>query len=80
VNLFENPLVIAKHEAERRARDEFQFKFGAFWKCPECGNFLSSFSQRNYPGERCYRTVGDKELCGGISLKTVGYARPPWWP
>jgi len=33
----DNPLVAAKHEAERRIRAKFQERYGSFWKCTTCG-------------------------------------------
>jgi len=35
--MWDNPLVIAKHEAERKIRDAFQRRYGFFWRCERCG-------------------------------------------
>lgn len=35
--MWDNPLVIAKHDAERKIRDLFQSRFGKFSRCYHCG-------------------------------------------
>lgn len=55
-----------KGEAEKRIRDEFQAKYGAFLKCSTCG--AAVFPNKDHLGssERC-------RLCGGEMLPH-GYA------
>jgi len=62
---YSNPLVIAKHEAERRARLNFQDNYGSFWKCSACGARLFDAC-----GPRCF-------TCGPSDTYRAGYAPPP---
>lgn len=47
-DIFENPLVVAKHVAERKMRNAFQDRYGEFWKCPSCGGYVAHYEAQYY--------------------------------
>jgi len=63
--MWDNPLVIAKHEAEWEIRLRFQLWYGDFWRCQGCGGRIS------HPSTILSRCGG----CGGYYVRTH-YAPP----
>lgn len=71
MNLFENPLVVAKHTAEREMRSAFDRKFAAFWKCPACGGYVAPAGSL-FTDEFPYY-----DMCGPAAVKS-GYSTKAW--
>lgn len=81
MNLFENPLVLAKHAAEREVRSAFQARYGSFWKCRRCGAFCGSGKVRS--ANACSCPIGElREIMRGVYGQSqlgciwAGYSAP----
>lgn len=83
---WENPLVLALREARRQRRSDFQARYGSFWKCESCGEYLQPGDLYRMPPGMTYNPTPKhdhrdaEDRFTAMPAKRVGYTPPPERP